>query len=340
MHDALFRAAYDLGARRTPYALAVVVRHERPISGKAGDKAIILADGSISGWIGGGCTKPLIIAEAQKALADGRHRLVRIAPSAEPGASGIIRHEMTCHSGGALDIYIEPVLPRPQVVIFGRTELAQVLCRLAAAMHYRSVAAAPGCDSSLFGHADQFLQAFDLGAVNTQGPTFAVIATQGEHDAEALREALAHELPYVAFVASRQKAKEVLRSLALSGMAPADIARVRTPAGLDIGARLPEEIALSVLAEIVSVYRSGIDAESPIDQEKPMAKETIHIEGMSCSHCVMTVRKAIEEIEGVRVHDVQVGSAEVSCDGGETRRQQVLRSLEAKGFAARLELDA
>ena len=338
MHDALFRAAYDLGAKRTPYALAVVVRHERPISGKAGDKAIILADGSISGWIGGGCTKPLIIAEAQKALADGRHRLVRIAPDAEPGASGIIRHEMTCHSGGALDIYIEPVLPRPQVVIFGRTELAQVLCRLAAAMHYRTVAAAPEAESSLFGHADQFLHAFDLSPVNIQGPTFAVVATQGEHDVEALREALGRELSYVAFVASRQKAKEVLHSLRLSGVAPADIARVRTPAGLDIGARLPEEIALSVLAEIVSVYRAV--AESPNEQEEAMAQERIQIDGMSCAHCVMTVRKAMEAIDGVRVHNVQVGSADVSFEGDDSCRQEVLRSLEAKGFAARLERDA
>lgn len=340
MLDALFRAASELGATRTPYALAVVVRHERPISGKAGDKAIILSDGSISGWIGGGCTKPLIIEEAQRALADGRHRLVRIAPSAEPGASGIIRHEMTCHSGGALDIYIEPVLPRPQIVIFGRTELAQVLCRLSAAMHYRTVAVAPDAEPSLFGQADQFLHAFDLSAVNINGPTFAVIATQGEHDAEALREALARKLSYVAFVASRQKAKEVLHSLQHSGESPSDLARVRTPAGLDIGARLPEEIAVSVLAEIVSVYRAESSTESPLDQEESMAHDRIQIDGMSCSHCVMTVRKAIERIDGVRVHNVQVGAAELSFEGDDARLQEVLRSLEAEGYPARPESDA
>ena len=127
MFDVFFNKATELNAARQPFALAIVVRYEKPISGKAGDKAIILADGSLYGWIGGGCTKPLIIQEAQKALADGRPRLVRIAPSSNTSANGIIEYTMTCHSGGSLDIYIEPVLPKPQLIIFGRTELAQTL---------------------------------------------------------------------------------------------------------------------------------------------------------------------------------------------------------------------
>ena len=340
MLDALTRAAHDLGAERIPYALAIVVRHERPISGKAGDKAIILADGSISGWIGGGCTKPLIIEEARQALADGRHRLVRITPSEEPSASGIIRHEMTCHSGGALDIYIEPVLPKPQIVIFGRTELAQVLCRLSAAINYRTVAAAPAAAPSLFGQADEVLHDFDLGSVNLNAPTFAVVATQGERDAEALREALVRGLSYVAFVASRQKAEEVLQSLRRSGMAPADLARIRTPAGMDIGARLPEEIAVSVLAEIVSVYRTTPGPDNSAQDDKPMTSETIHIDGMSCSHCVMTVRKTIEQMGDVRVHDVRIGAAEVTFEGDDACPEEVLRRLESEGYPARLARDA
>ena len=340
MLDALFRTAQDLSAARTAYALAIVVRHERPISGKPGDKAIILADGSLSGWIGGGCTKPLIVAEAQQALADGQHRLVRIAPSAEPSANGIIQHAMTCHSGGSLDIYIEPVLPKPQVVIFGRTKLAQVLCRLAASMHYRIVVAAPDAGPALFADANHFQGHLDLSSVNLGGPTFAVVATQGEFDAEALTEAVSRRLPYVAFVASRQKARQVLECLAEAGMAPGELARIRTPAGLDIGARLPEEIALSVLAEIVSVFRAQDSTDLPNLPEEDMVKETLRIEGMSCSHCVLVVRKTIEAFGAATVHDVSVGSALVSFDDGGTSRKDVLQALENQGYPARAEQEA
>ena len=333
MLEKLFRMAEQLAAQRIPYALAVVVRHEAPISGKAGDKAIILADGSLAGWIGGGCTKPLIIEEARKALQDGQHRLVRITPGAEAKAAGIITHTMTCHSGGALDIYIEPVMPKLQLIILGRTELARALCRLASTINYQVAVLAPGALAEDFEGAVQIETDFDLSRVNLAGPTFVVVATQGDHDVEALRAVLVQDVTYAAFVASRRKARAVLNTLAESGIPSDDLATIQTPAGLDIGARLPEEIALSILAQIVAEYRSEVRAE-PDRKHLSGAREMIQIEGMSCAHCVMTVRNALASVRGLEVHDVQVGHAEVSFGGGSGHREEALRALDHAGFSA------
>lgn len=335
MLESLFQKAETLSATRTPYALAIVVRHEKPISGKPGDKAIILADGSLTGWIGGGCTKPLIIAEAQEALRDGKHRLVRIAPSSQATVNGIIRYEMTCHSGGSLDIYIEPVLPNPRLVIFGRSELARTLCRLGAVMNYTVVVAAPEASAAQFPDADHFQDTLDLSDVSVGPPCFAVVATQGEHDAAALSEALARNIPHVAFVASREKAEETLKSLASSGIAQAEIARIKAPAGLDIGARLPAEIAVSVLADIVSVLRTAPVTSPTPATHTPMDTTTLQIKGMSCSHCVMVVQKTLEELSGITVRDVQVGSATIACDDANRSLEDVYAALQEEGFEAR-----
>ncbi len=339
MFDVFFNKATELNAARRPFALAIVVRYEKPISGKAGDKAIILADGSLYGWIGGGCTKPLIIQEAQKALADGRPRLVRIAPSSNTSANGIIEYKMTCHSGGSLDIYIEPVLPKPQLVIFGRTELAQTLARLGKVMNYQITVAAPDAGADLFPEADLLLPGLDLAGVPLAEPTFAIVATQGEDDEAALAEALKHDLPYVAFVASRKKAERVLEYLAESGVSAERLDQIKTPAGLDIGARLPEEIAVSVLAEIIAVMRRA--EAQPQPEQAPLAVnhavETLHLGEMSCSHCVMTVRKTLEALPDVMVYAVEIGSAQISYDPAEINREQIVAALEARGYPVLVE---
>lgn len=339
MFDVFFNKATELNAARRPFALAIVVRHEKPISGKPGDKAIILADGSLYGWIGGGCTKPLIIQEAQKALADGQSRLVRIAPSSNASANGIIAYKMTCHSGGSLDIYIEPVLPKPQLVIFGRTELAQTLARLGTVMNYQITVVAPDADAALFPDADHLQHEIDLAEVPLAQPTFAIVATQGEHDAEALAETLAHDLPYVAFVASRKKAERTLAYLAEADVPSERLARVKTPAGLDIGARLPEEIAVSVLAEIIAVMRRE---DTPVPPEQApitidRAVETLHLGGMSCAHCVLTVRNTLEALDHVTVHEVEIGTAQVSYNPADVDREEIVAALEKRGYPVLVE---
>lgn len=281
MFEEFLRKAAELTARRQPFALAVVVRHEPPVSGKPGDKAIIQEDGSLAGWIGGGCTQPAIISEARRAIRRGRHRLVRIAPTSQGEAvEGLVEHSMRCHSGGSLEIYIEPVLPVPQLIILGRSTVARTLARLGKVMGYRIVAVSPSADSADFPQADRTLDRLDPSALQVDSRTFAIVATQGEDDEAALSAALGSGAGYVAFVASRRKAEAALEALRGEGVAPQDLERVRAPAGLDIAARLPEEIAVSVLAEIIGLLRQpAVETETdPVEEAQDpvcgMAVET------------------------------------------------------------------
>jgi xanthine dehydrogenase accessory factor len=135
----------------SPFAVAVAVAYEPPVSGKPGDKAIIRADGSLSGWIGGGCSRPLVVKEALKSLQDGRPRLVRITPSGgSTTTAGVVNYTMTCHSGGSLDVYIEPILPKPQILIFGRSLVARTLSKLARTVGYTVTVVAQGADRETF----------------------------------------------------------------------------------------------------------------------------------------------------------------------------------------------
>ena len=176
------------------FALAVVARTEGPSSGKAGDKAIITADGKLWGWVGGGCTQPVVIKEALKALADGRARLVRITPEASPGSPpGVVDYAMKCHSGGALDIFIEPVTAKPRILILGRSPVARTLARLAAAVDFSVSVAAPEASPANFPDADVVLDDLRLGEVKIGPQTFVVVSTQGEQDEEGLKLALSTE---------------------------------------------------------------------------------------------------------------------------------------------------
>src|ERR1700758_5072906 len=154
MFDEFLKKADELVAIGESFAVATVVRYEAPISGKPGDRAIIFADGEVWGWIGGGCAKPVVVKEAQKALQDGRPRLVRISPSSSE-AEGIVAYNMTCHSGGTLDIYIEPVLPKPHILIMGRSPVGQTLARLGKAINYTVSVCAPDAKQEIYPVADR-----------------------------------------------------------------------------------------------------------------------------------------------------------------------------------------
>ena len=249
--------AAELRSRGESFAIAMVVRFEAPISGKPGDKAIIDSGGRIWGWIGGGCAQPTVIKEALQAIRDSKPRLVRISPSPHPIAQeGVLEYAMTCHSGGALDIYIEPVLPQPQIVILGRSVVAQTLAKLGAAAGYAVTVLAPDVSRENFPEPTVLHDQLDLSRIRITPRTFVVVSTQGECDEEALEQALAADVPYIAFVASRTKAEKILDYLREKGISKERLARVIAPAGLPIGAVSPEEIAVSVLAEIVQKGRS------------------------------------------------------------------------------------
>ena len=177
MFDQFLSKADELLTDGQSFAIAVVVRYQAPISGKPGNKAIIFPDGKIWGWIGGGCAQPVVVKEALKALADGQPRLIRISPSSSP-EEGIVDYSMTCHSGGTLDIYIEPVLPKPHILILGRSPVAKTLARLGKAIGYAISVVAPGADRESFPDSDLVQAELDLGQLKTTPQTFIVVSTQ------------------------------------------------------------------------------------------------------------------------------------------------------------------
>jgi xanthine dehydrogenase accessory factor len=253
------RAALELEARGVPFVLATVVRAVAPTSAKPGDKAIVTEDGVRLGWIGGSCAEPIVREEARAALADGQHRLVHITPDPDLPAdrSGLTVHPMTCYSGGAIEIHLEPNLPRPRLLVFGGSPIARALEQLGTAMGYRCTRVERESGSA----------AVPLDAVDPEGtgPLFAVVATHGTFDLEALEHAARLRPDYWGVVVSRRRAGQVKDRLRARGVGEADIARLRAPAGHRWGARAPEEVALSILAEIVAERRSDAGAHAPSD---------------------------------------------------------------------------
>ena len=243
-----------------PFAVATVVRTEDATAAKAGAKALIRADGSVIGWIGGGCTLTAVRKAAARALLDGKARLIRVRPkdyAAQKGAPGIEDHASSCPSGGTVEVFVEPMLPRPVLLIAGASPTARALCDIGRRLGFAVTIAALKEDLDGFATADGFVEGFDLSSVPRLEGAFVVVATQGKRDHEALAAALSSPAAYVAFVGSRRKAEVLRRRLCESGFDAAALGRLRSPAGLDIGALTPEEIALSILAEIVSERRQG-----------------------------------------------------------------------------------
>jgi len=260
MFDQFLKKADELLASQQPFAVAVVVRYQAPISGKPGNKAIISANGRIWGWIGGGCAQPVVIEEALKAIADGKPRLIRISPSSSP-EEGVVDYTMTCHSGGTLDIYIEPVLPKPHILILGRSPVAVTLAKLGKAIDYAVSVAAPEADRESFPDADLVAADLDLSQLRITPQTRIVVSTQGHQDEEAVEAALRSDASYVSFVASKAKAAKMVEYLKGRGLSAERLAELRAPAGLDIHAGSPEEIAVSILAEIIMRNRSQKGAQ-------------------------------------------------------------------------------
>ncbi len=253
-NDAILEKVLDLKRKGVAFALATVVRCEAPTSAKPGAKAIIDDNGEIDGWIGGGCAQPAVIATAEKALQDGRPRLIRIGPKGVKPEEGVIDFGMTCHSGGILDIFIEPVRVRPALLIMGDAPSAQVLSVLANRVGFAVTSACPGADTQLFPEATAIIDGFDPGAI--AAPAFVVVATQGKQDEAALEAALASGAQHILFIASERKAKKLRDYLKERGLDPETVNAIISPAGIDIGAVTPEEIALSVLAAVVKLRRA------------------------------------------------------------------------------------
>ncbi len=248
-----------------PFALATVVRTVAATAAKAGAKAVILPDGTISeGWIGGGCARAAVLKAAKDALGDGHSRLVSVQPPdllADHGVEagdeqeGVRFAKNTCPSEGTMDIFVEPVLPRPQVVVCGSSPVAVAVADLAKRTGFAVTVCAPAAEQSAFADADRRIEGYALPVVETSA-RYVVVSTQGRGDEAALSAALAVDVDYVAFVGSRKKADALKSTLARRGVAAARLAKLKAPAGLDLGAITPDEIAISIVAEIVAARRS------------------------------------------------------------------------------------
>lgn len=267
MYDEFFAKAHELTRRGEAFATAVVVRAERPTSGKPGDKAIVTSDGVMVGWVGGSCAQPTVIAEALAALADGESRLVRITPEPgrEPPREGLKEVPMTCFSGGTLDVYIEPQQPRPRLLVVGHLPVAQALVHLGNALAYHTIAVDPETGGAGLSHAAEVLTSLDGLGEHIQPSTWVVVATHGHYDEPALEAALASGARYVGLVASRKRAAPILEHLQRQGLGEQAMAALHAPAGLDLGARRGDEIALSILAEIVQLRRRSEGLASPAE---------------------------------------------------------------------------
>lgn len=255
MNRELLELAADLSRRHQPFLTATVVWARGPSSGKRGSTAIIEADGTVSGWIGGACAAPVVAREAREAISDGEPRLLFLGT--EDDIAGIDRPEVltvpiSCTSEGALEVFLEPHLPQPHLVIMGRSPAVETLLTLARALDWR---------------VDVIDEALELPEVS--GSSAIVVATQGHYDEPAVEVALGTSAGYIGLVASAKRAETVLGYLRDRGFADNQLTRVNAPAGLDLGHIAHREIGVSVIADLVRRRAAGELSGWPIPTEDP-----------------------------------------------------------------------
>jgi len=251
-----------------PFALATVVRTVAAVAAKPGAKALIRSDGSMIGCIGGGCTRAVVEQAARRTLADGKARLIRVGPQADAdhdGApEGVEAHASGCPSGGTIDVFVEPMLPPPRLIVMGSSPAGCALSDLARRTGFAVTVAAPAAEQKGFVDVERRIEGFDLSTEPAAATSYIVVATQGRGDRAALGAALLSGARYVACIASRRKAAALKARLIDDGVPQERAALLRGPAGLDIGAITLEEIAVAILADIVRERRRG--ARGPLDQ--------------------------------------------------------------------------
>lgn len=259
-HADVLTVAQRLQTEQQPFALVSVLRVQAPASAQAGDKAVVTAEGIAAGWIGGGCAQPAVMKTVRQALADGRARLLRISPAEEGQVrelGDVLEFGMACHSGGTLELFVDPMLPVTQLVVIGETPLAQAVATLAPHVGLETLA--------VTGEA----------TANIPPGAYVIVATQGRRDLQGLRAALKSRPRQVFFVASARKGGVLKAALKAAGEDAAAVDAIVAPAGQPIGAQTPPEIALSVLAAVVAARRASTAADAaasgPDDGAEPAA---------------------------------------------------------------------
>jgi xanthine dehydrogenase accessory factor len=266
----LLERAAELARRGESFVLAVVVRREPYSSSQQGDMAIITADGGYHGWLGGNCTRPQVQREAAAALLDGKPRLISLSPEPElPARAGVTPLAMTCHSGGTVDIFLEPVLAAARLVVFGVSPVARAVAQLGKAMGYLIDVVDPEAHPAELPHADRVFTELAAAELRSGPPVaYAVVASMGEHDEDAVAAALVMRPAYLGVVASRKRFAILRQTLLDRGISAHALDAIKSPAGIDLGGRQPEEVALSILAEIVQAKHA---ARAPGELAMPAA---------------------------------------------------------------------
>jgi xanthine dehydrogenase accessory factor len=275
----------ELRARGEPFVLATVVAYKSPQSAKPGSRAIIRSDGSISGWVGGGCVQPIVLREAQHALQSGEPKLVSISPDAAHADDwkGVESYRMTCEGGGSLEIYLEPFLPKPELLIVGDSPVAETVAQLGELLGFKVTA--------------------DPGRVNEK--TYVIVATMGNGDEEGLLSVLGSKPKYFGLVASEKKSKALFEYAREHGYTDEQINLIKCPAGLSLGAETMPEIALSVIAEITQLRRTQVaeEAQAPSEAIDPIcgmkvdpatAKYTSVFEGRTIYFCCLRCKETFD----------------------------------------------
>lgn len=239
----IFELADELASKGEKFALATVVWRQGPSSGRQGARAIITADGAIHGWIGGACAEPVVIREAQRIIAEGEPQLILLGSPEEFGhvPEGMLAVPMACQSEGALQLYVEPVLSNPRLVVVGRSPMATTLVDLASVLGWRA----------------ELVDSGELRAEQVDRGSIVIVATQGHDDEDTLERALEADPAFVGLVASHKRGEAVLGYLSDRGMPQEQLERVRVPVGLDLGHTSHAEIAVAVLAELVALKAAG-----------------------------------------------------------------------------------
>lgn len=272
MENNLYDQIYRLSSAGESFAIATVVRVEKPISAKSGDKAIIKTDGTLDGWVGGGCAQDTVVREAKKAMREAQPRLLRLVGmgAVAEKSEGVLEFPITCHSGGTMDVYIEPVLPKPQLILLGNSPVAQTLAKLASVLNFEIDVFDPHATRAQFPNAQHISTEHDLSSAVIRPLSFLIVSTQGHDDELALEAAARSNAAYVACVSSKKKFAGRADYLRERGVSEEQLARIQVPAGLDIGARTPDEIAASILAEMIQFRRQQF-APKQIEEAQAVA---------------------------------------------------------------------
>ena len=283
MSNTLLRLAHQLTEAGEPFVLATVVWCERPTSAKAGAQALIQANGQMTGWIGGSCAQPVVLREATRILREGSDPYLLRLGSPDVGITrkDVRTFPMSCTSGGILDIYMEPHFPPPKLILIGDSPVVRALGQMAPVINFAVIQ----------------LHSADLSQVEVNEQTHILVATHGQYDEEVLEQALRSPACYVGMVGSFKRAEACRAYLRDTGLSEPAIARLKAPAGLDLGALTPDEIAASIVAELVQVRRRGL----PFTEKSGLAPRMERDE--------VSAKNAVTAIDPVCGMEVEIASA-------------------------------